>query len=302
MDHDALPPRLSVVIATVDCATTIRSSLNAIIASCRSFRTQVIVVDASTDGTRDLLASEFPQVRLLTATEGTLVPYLWAQGIRVCTGDIVAFSTGHCAPVAGWATALLNGFEDGVAGVGGAFDLKPGAGATDGAVFLLRYSAFMGAVRAPEASSDIAADNAAYRRELLEEYADTWDGGFWEVEFHRELDSPDRTLRFVPDALVIFDPDATLGAYVKQRFEHGRHFGRWRAGRNGESVWRIVSLAPLVPAVLLLRIWRRARAAGRIRTFLFALPQLATLTAAWAAGELVGALGKTSRSVLHSQE
>jgi hypothetical protein len=289
--------RLSVIVAAADCRATVIDSIAAIMSDCGP-AAEVLLVDASRDGTAETAAAAFPVLRVLTAPAGTLVPVLWAIGIEASAGAAVALTTAHCIVRRGWSQALLRELAAGAAGAGGSFELDPAANATDRAVFLLRYSAFL-CGGAPRVVADIAADNGAYARTALERHAEAWRDGFWEVEFHRRLVAADGELRFVPDACVAFRAGAVLRAYMRQRFEHGRHFGAWRAGRERRPAALRVLAAPLVPAVLLARIGRRALDGGAGTTFLRALPRLAVLAGAWAAGEAVGAavgLGRASRS------
>ena len=60
---------------------------------------------------------------------------------------------------------------------------------------------------------------------------------------------------------------------------------------HGERRFRLLPLAPLVPFVLIARIAHRVLSAGEERrAFLRALPWIALLSTAWAAGEAIGAL------------
>ena len=80
-------------------------------------------------------------------------------------------------------------------------------------------------------------------------------------------------------------------AAAQQRFAHAAEFGASRVGRHGESIWRIVLAAPIVPLLLVLRIGRRVLPQSRFRLpFVVALPWLFVLSIAWAAGEAAGAL------------
>lgn len=287
-------PRLSVVVAAVDCRTTVVDAVASIVSDCGS-DAEVLLVDASSDGTAEVADAAFPGLRILSAPAGTLVPVLWSMGITASGGAAVALTTAHCIVRPGWSQALLRELGAGAAGAGGCFALDPAANATDGAVFLLRYSAFLcGGAR--RVVTDIAADNGAYTRTALERHAAAWRDGFWEVEFHRRLDTADGELRFVPDACVGFRASAGLSAYMRQRFEHGRHFGAWRAGRERRPAALRALAAPLVPAVLITRIGRRALHGGAGAIFARALPRLALLAGAWAAGEAVGALFGPGRS------
>ncbi len=283
--------QLTVVIASVDCARTIAPSVRAALASCKSISAQIIIADASIDGSADIASSAFPDVTILREPPGTLVPVLWAHGMALARGEIIALSIGQCVVEPGWASALLAAIAGGAAGAGGALQLDRRASATDGAVFLLRYASFTRAsVPAARAVPDIAGDNAAYRHDLLAAHADSWRDGFWEIDFHRRLDPANGDLLLIPGAVATFRSRARLSTYLKQRLEHGKHFGGWRVGARRDQRVRLILAAPLVPFVLMGRIARRAGAAGMLRTFLTSLPQLFLLASAWALGELLGAL------------
>ena len=80
--------------------------------------------------------------------------------------------------------------------------------------------------------------------------------------------------------------------FLRQRFDHGRRFGRTRlAGRGGGARVVHILASPLVPAVLAARIAGRVlRAGSDLGPFVAALPFLACFVVAWAAGEAAGYL------------
>lgn len=282
---------LTVIVASVDCRRSIIAAVQSVLRSCSGMAAEVIVVDASVDSTGEIAKAAFPQIELLCEPAGTLVPELWARGIAEARGKVVALTIGQCVVGDGWAAELLSEIRDGAAGVGGAFQLDKRARATDRAIFLLRYSAFLAALTpAAREVRDIAGDNAAYRRDLLEAHAESWRHGFWEIDFHRRLNPKDGPLRLVPGAIATFRAHARLRSYCRQRLDHGRHFGAWRVTEAGEHALRIIAAAPLVPFVLLSRIGRRALRGAATFTFLTALPLLFMLAVAWAVGELLGAI------------
>lgn len=294
--HERGEHRLSIVVACADDVQTLDQSLGSIVASCEGLDADVLVVGALSPATAAMVQQAFPAIRLVDAPSGSLAPELWARGIVSSAGRYVALTIGQCIASPGWARTLVRELDAGAAGAGGAFQLAPGASATDRALFLLRYSAFLsGPSDAPRRVADVAGDNAIYRRELLEAHAASWRDGFWELDFHRRLSPSDGELRFVPSAVVGFRPHARLATYLAQRLEHGRHFGRWRVGEQGQAAWRVVAAAPLVPFVLLARIGRRVWSHRAFRrSFAAATPHLLLLAGAWAAGEALGAIGARS--------
>jgi glycosyltransferase involved in cell wall biosynthesis len=280
---------VSVVVACVEAARSIDRCLASIEAAGRGYRTEIIVVDASTDGTADR-ARAHRGVTVLEHPPDTLVPELWGAGFRVSRGPAVVFTIGHVIVPPEWLAALLEGLKH-AEGVGGPLTLAPASGPVDWAVFYLRYSAFL-PHQLPEGhlEGEIAGDNAAYRRRALEAEDDSLVDGFWEVEFHRRLRRAGGRLAGRGRAAVQFTYSAPLACIARHRFDHGRHFGAQRVA-HGASALRVAAAAPLVPLVLALRAARRVLPARSYRTrFIASLPVFLALASAWAAGEAVGAV------------
>ena len=61
------PPEVSVVMASYNARATIARSLQALTALATDVRFEIVVVDSSTDGTAELVAADFPAVRLVSA-------------------------------------------------------------------------------------------------------------------------------------------------------------------------------------------------------------------------------------------
>lgn len=284
------PVELSVVIASIDAARTMTDCLRRFAKTCAGLRAELIVVDASGDDSAALVDAA-GGATLVRCAPGTLAPVLWAEGYRRATGRVVAFTTGHCLPVEGWATAMLEAIDAGASGAGGPLAIAPGTRPLDWAVFYLRYSAFMaGTLGDGRIAGEIAGDNAAYARATLDRHAATFANGFWEVDFHRTMRTDGGWLAAVPSASVQFGPSFPLRTIVRHRFAHGRQFGAGRA-RGGRAAWTLVLSAPLVPAILTMRAARRVwQGGGSRQRFVAAWPWFLVLAAAWAAGEAWGAV------------
>ncbi|MEO8216823.1 MAG: hypothetical protein ABI718_07060, partial [Acidobacteriota bacterium] len=174
---------LTVVVATRNAVATIAESLKAI-ASCGC---DIVVVDASTDATRDVVAHEFPQAAIIKESPGALVPDLWARGIVDTSSTYVLLTTGEFLPPLDWcASAHQLARQNERAAVGGPIEGPAHGRAADWAVFFTRYSRFLPPVR-DGVIDDIAGDNALYRRQELDVYWTDRSHGFWEVLYHRRL-------------------------------------------------------------------------------------------------------------------
>jgi len=279
---------LSVIVGSLDAAGTIRESVSALLESCRGLDAEILVVDASSDGSAQLVRDTFPTVSVSSLPPGTLVPALWGAGLREARGRVVAFTIAECLVDRGWARALLDGIASGAAGVGGRLDIRPGTTATGRATFYLRYSAWLGVADGP--ATEIAGDNAAYDHEALRMAGEGTGNAFWEVEAHRRFRELGRTLAVIPGATAWFADHTTLGVMAARRFAHGRHSGAFRVRSGIRTRWQMLLGAPLVPFVLFARVARRiARVPGHVTSFASSLGAFFVLAFAWAAGEAIGA-------------
>ncbi len=303
-----ITPQVSVIVAAIDAAASIDECLRSVQVSLAGLDSEIIVVDASGDGTAERVERDFPGVSVIRMPPGTLAPRLWSAGLAQAHGDRIAFMTGHSAVVPGWSVALARALSEGAAGAGGPLVLKENSSLTDAAIYFLRYSAFMPNSRdSPYPAAEIAGDNSMYRGDILRTHMASFSDGFWEVPFHSILRSQGETLTTVPSATIDFGQSFSLGAISSQRFEHGRHFGNWRVGTGGQARPRVILAAPLVPFVLMTRILRRAIAASGppagerpgesglqwqrvpLGRLVAASPLILWLGACWAAGEALGA-------------
>jgi hypothetical protein len=287
MSPDSAPRALSVIVGSLDAAGTVRECLSALQAACEGIDAEILVADASADDTARIARDSLPTARVLTLPLGTLVPALWGAGLREARGRVVAFTIAQCVVDPGWARALLDGIQEGAAGVGGRLDVRRGTSATGRATFYLRYSAWLSVPDGPV--HEIAGDNAAYDHESLRSVRESSGAPFWEVEAHARLRAAGRTLVIHPGATAWFTDDTPLGTMAARRFAHGRHSGSFRVRSGVRTRWQMVLGAPLVPLVLLLRVGRRvARAPGHMPGFVTSLGAFLVLATSWAAGEAIG--------------
>jgi len=265
--------------------------------ACDGLAAEIILVDASTDDGLSRLPNTRTPLVVHRMPPGTLTPVLWSTGLAMSKGRIVAFTTGQFCVGREWARSLIAGIDGGATGAAGGLELAKGNGASDAAVFFLRYSAFLGARARPEEVREIPGDNAAYAREALDRHAASFEKGFWEVEFHDRIRGEGARLKFVPGAESQFLSGHGFRSFAAHRFAHGCHFARWRVHVAGRPAWKILLASPAVPLLLVSRIARRVlpRPSDRLR-FVSALPALFAFATAWAAGEAWGAVTAASHA------
>jgi len=251
-------------------------------------RREIVLVDASLDGTADEAAGLFTDLRILRMPAGLLAPELWSAGLRAVETPFIAFSTAQMAPLPGWLDALLDGIG-GYEAAGGPIAPATSLSPTDRALYLLRYANDLPSFPADH-TVDPPGDNALYRRDTLMDVESAWGAGFWEVEVHRRLREGGGRTRMALDAVVEFLGGVQFGGALRQRVAHARHYAGDRArGRGIPHRLARTAIAPLVPALLSWRIARNLRRRGMDPgPWLTAAPRLALLATARSLGELRG--------------
>lgn len=234
--------------------------------------------------------ARFP-VTTIAAPESTLIPPLWADGIRMAHARRVALTTSQCIPAPDWAQLMRAADIDRWAGVGGAIENDPGASAANWAIFFLRYSHFAPPLKAGE-SEEIAADNAVYDRDACLAQDDLMADGFWEPSFHRRFREAGRAVALDPALLVVHHGLVPSASFAEQRRAHGFAYGLERGQRAGKGrALVLLAMSPLVLPLILMRISRRVGDRPHYKAKLLpSLPWLIRFAFAWASGEALGYL------------
>lgn len=283
-------PSVSVVVAAWRDSAGLEACLQAL--AGQRDQTLEVLVPGNGEAPEEILV-RFPWARWLAAPAGDLTPRLWARGIAAARGDLVALTTAHFVAAPDWIERLRAACvaHPEAAGVGGRIEPPRGGSLVDWATYFQRYGGYL-ALDAPGPVPDIAADNACYDGRALAAHAAELPDGFWEPEFHRLVLAEGRSLRFEPRARVTMARSFGLSRFCGQRLHHGHRYGadRMAAASLSRRLLGLLS-APLIPAVLLVRLVRRSLAAGRHRgAFAACLPVLVLFILCWSLGEAWGYL------------
>ncbi len=285
-------PDLSVVVAAKNVRQTLLACLKLLMRQAEGRNVEIIVVDASTDGSAQSVSEYSSQIKLLHANPEWLVPRLWSLGIEEATAPIVAITIGQCLPDRHWIDTILRmaAEEERCAGFGGSIDGPRDGRWRDWAMYFSRYSAYMPPL-ATQLTEEIAGDNAAYRKSALEGCEEVRTG-FWENLIHHHLRTGGWTLMLSSDMRVQLGPCPSAWRFCRERYLHGRHFGSTRPGNSGPARWGRIVTAPALVPFLVVRIGSRIATHRRdwLRRCLLALPWLVVFMAAWSLGEAAGYL------------
>lgn len=284
-------PAISVVVAASNAARSIAACLTALHSQASEVQAEVIVPDASTDGTSEIIAQQFPWVRHLRYPPALLIPHLWREGIQHSRGEIVAVTTAHCIPEAGWLAGMLKAHASEHAAVGGAIENATPATLVDWAIYFCRYSAYMLPFEVAEVA-ELPGDNASYKRRVLTAYPELMQQGFWEPAFHARMRADGFTLLMHPSIIVRHTKSYSLVGFLRQRWQHGRVFAAMRLAHTGVGprLVRIMAV-PAVPLVMAKRIAGRVLQKRRhLPQLLLSFPLVWLFLGAWSLGELAGYL------------
>lgn len=113
-------PYISVVIPCHNARNTIVVALTAIFRQKVDFEYEVIIADSSDDGTDQIVASRFPQVRLIHLNELAYPGSKRNLGVRHARGELIVFTDADCVPPPDWLSNIAREFSrvdtDGIGG------------------------------------------------------------------------------------------------------------------------------------------------------------------------------------------
>lgn len=172
----------SVVVATYNRKELLRKCLAAIADQTLPAYEVIVVDDASTDGTGQMVQREFPTVLCARQNTNRGPAAARNRGIAVASGDVVAFTDDDCLVPREWLARLADGFarHPEVVGVSG-YQQAPAALRTTNSVaraeYIMRQRRWGRCANTEQVGGEeipgFGTNNAAYRREVLLEM-----GGF----------------------------------------------------------------------------------------------------------------------------
>jgi GT2 family glycosyltransferase len=187
----------------------------------------VIVVDnASTDGSAELVADQFPSVRLIRHQENLGFAGACNAGLRVAEGEVLVLLNQDTRVHEGWLAALVRHCREPSAGVvgckalypdgetiqhaGGRVEWPSGAGIHDG-----RGERDRGQYDEPRSVDYVTGAAMAFRREVLDEVGlldeGFWPGYFEDTDYCARVREAGYQVRYAPDAVLIHDESPSLG-------------------------------------------------------------------------------------------
>jgi len=285
-------PRLSIVTASGAGGEFLFRCLVSVVGQAREHGAEVIVVDRCGAATRERVAREHPDVKLLAPDLGhrPSVPELRRVGAEAARGEILAILEEHCVVADDWVATILGEFGPGDAAIGGPILDSDFRRLRDWVVYFCEYHNYM----PPWEPGDRYALNGAdiaYDRAKLMAHHDVLDTGWWEAALHPLL-AGDGRFRAVPAMGARHTGPFDYLYYLRQRYLLSRVWGGTRRDRVGVGARAVhVLVAPLLPLLLLARIAGRVFGQRHRRgRFVATVPPLLPALVAYAVGETLGYL------------
>jgi hypothetical protein len=286
-------PRLAVILAT-DCYDTIRPVVQHL--RRQTIRDQLEIVIVGERG-RPLGLGQpelegFARVAVVEVASLLPVGLARATGVRAAQAPLVFIGETHIYPHPTWAETMIRAHAGSWAGVVPGFGNANPRSALSWAIFLLDYGQWLHLMPAREATV-APTHNGAFTRQVLLELGLGLDQALTQGDhLTLLLRGSDHRVYFEPAARIDHLNVARWSPWVQERFLGGRLLAGRRAAR-WSAFRRLVYFcgAPLIPALLLVRLRKVLRAAWRERQLpAGTLPALLAGGIISTVGEMVGYL------------
>lgn len=236
--------------------------------------------------------STFRRSRVLETGNGSIGPgAAKALGVRSAEAPLVQFVEDHSFPAPDCAEMLVQAHGEGDFAAAGPVVLNANPKtARSWGCYLIFYGGWMTAHGRGEAEH-LPGNHSCYRKEVLLSYGPQLDRVLnAESVLHWELRSRGHRLKLEPRARVYHLQTSNLAAACEEYLLASRLFAADRTRTWGSGRKFVYALgSPLLPGIRLPRIWKQARRAGLGRGLLLkAMPSMACILSAGAAGELLG--------------
>jgi GT2 family glycosyltransferase len=288
-------PELSVVIASYNAACSVTACLESLRRQRTRRRFEVILVDSSTDGTADLVAREFPAVRLFSFSNRHFCGDARNIAITEAAAPVVAFIDADCVADESWVERICVGHEGPYLAIGGAIANGRPSTLTGWAAYFSEFSQWM--PNTPEQwMVDVAGANMSYKVSAFDQCGRFIGGTYCsDTEFHWRLAENGHQIRFRPDILISHHFDRSWPDFIRHEFFHGRSFATVRVNAQGFSRWRravyVMLGLPLAAKIVATIVARNLANRTYLSRCVGTAPLWVAGVLSWSAGECAGYLG-----------
>lgn len=285
---------VSVVVPSHNSARVIRDCLTALRHQETVHPYEVIVVDSSNDGTHEIVAKEFPEVRLYHFPERCSVGRARNVGLKKTRGNTILFLDTDCVPPPTWIAHMLQGLcATGADAVGGSVENGTPSSITGSLGFYLEFFRVLASKDEPHRTIFFIGGNSAFRKKVFMSppYPRYADGNLGEdFFFNWQLSREGKSLWFLPGVPVRHCNRTGLRRVLRYQYELGRGACFYRQSVS-PTITAVLRRRPLLCVFMPFAVlpwvgWTIFRRRGARETLKFAalLPAFYVAINAWAAG------------------
>jgi GT2 family glycosyltransferase len=287
---------LSVIITAYNARHTVRACLASLDAQRTAHRFEILFVDSGSDGTAELVAAEFPHVRLFRSKKRLYAGDGRNLAIPQSGAPLIAFLDADCHVEPDWVDAVLAAQERPNLVAAGAVHNGSTASLTGWAYYFCEFNLWAAAPGAPAREIDEAAGcSLSMKREAFACFG-PFPGGSYSSDsaFARGMQEAGHRVLFWPAARVYHHYDGGLRDFLEHQALHRRGYAAVLCRQRGLSRWgrlgRILGL-PWLPGLLSgALVYRLDRTPGLFRPLAGAAPLVWLSFCARAWGEFTGYL------------
>lgn len=292
---------LSVVVVSTKSHSSLRASLNAILANdLRSV--EILVVDCCLDEPMSNLVDAYPSVRFFHTSQKACVPFLAGTGLRHAAGEIIALTDTSCLVSSDWVANNRRAHVLASPVIGGSVEPKSRMNLLDWAAYFCDYGQFMHPLKAGPVSV-LPGNNISIKRSALANGAELVKPAFRKTLWCEKIRSEGEELICDPSIVTHFTMSFRLVPFLMQRYRNARCFASMRS-KEMTKLKRLLYFAgsPLLLIVLLRRTIGAIVPKKRYtKQLIFSTPFLVLAAVFWSLGEacgyLTGSCQRCSRSL-----
>lgn len=276
----AAPPEISVIVPSYNSARTIGPCLESLLAQQTEAAYEIIVVDSSSDDTRERIAAFAPRVALVHSPKRLFPGPARNLGIGRARGNLIAFTDADCVVAPDWLEQIRRAHLRHDAVGGRIVNGTPGR-LCGTALYLAEFVEFGGGP--PRRVPSVPSCNVSYKRRIFDEFG-LFPDVPWGEEYIFHCRLP-RGLWFEPAIIVRHLNRTACAACLRhaRTVGEGAAMSRRATGQLG-LLFRCRILIPLLWVYRMAKIARAAVRTGQARAFLLASPLLAAHLLAWTQG------------------
>lgn len=226
---------ISIIIPSYNSEYTISNCLDSLGQQIYAGDFEIIVVDSSSDRTSEIVASDYPSVKILHLDERTDPGTARNLGIGEAMGDLIAFIDADCVAAPGWLERMAAAHESSYNIVGGIVRNSPESNNLVGrAGYMAEFRDFLPGTRRQEVSH-IPTCNVSYKKRIFREF------GLFQGKYYPQEDLIFNNDLCIQGEKILLDP--TIQVWHHHRVRLGDFL--YHQYRIGEATLRVLRTIPL---------------------------------------------------------